>query len=116
MAFSVSRVNPRKAWRMMDESPVMDLSDPDVAAGVAALHPQGDEPDPDALADVPGVVPFRTSRAIFDKVIDMLPADRAAGMGGAPFEELVDLVAHGYGDAVYAIVSMLNDGPMHPDV
>eukprot|EP00966_Prymnesium_polylepis_P008935 206174-Prymnesium_polylepis.1 len=56
----------------MDESPVMDLSDPDVAAAVA-LNPQGDEPDPDALADVPGVVLFRTSRAIFDKVIDMLP-------------------------------------------
>eukprot|EP00966_Prymnesium_polylepis_P309494 7151274-Prymnesium_polylepis.1 len=46
----------------------------------------------------------------------MLPADRAAGMGGAPFEELADLVAHGYGDAVYAIVSMLNEGSMHPDV
>eukprot|EP00966_Prymnesium_polylepis_P263479 6086362-Prymnesium_polylepis.1 len=46
----------------------------------------------------------------------MLPADLAAGMGGAPFEELVDLAAHGYGDAVYAVVCMLNDGSMHPDV
>eukprot|EP00966_Prymnesium_polylepis_P102218 2367345-Prymnesium_polylepis.1 len=54
MAFSASRGNPRKAWCMMGESPVMDLSDPDVAAAVADLHPQGDEPDPDALADVPG--------------------------------------------------------------
>ena len=36
--------------------------------------------------------------------------------GGAPFEELVGLVEHGYGDAAYAIVSMLNDGTMHPDV
>jgi hypothetical protein len=115
MAYSVSRGNPRKAWRLMDESPVMDLSDPATAAAVADLHPQDDEPDLDALTDVPGVVPFRTPRPIFDAVIDKLPSDRAAGMGGAPFEELVELVEYGHGDTLYAIVCMLNDGTLHPD-
>ena len=116
MAYSITRGNWRKAYRMLDESPVMDLGDATVATAVAALHPQGDEPDPYALRDVPGVAAFRTPRPVFDTVIDQLPADRAAGMGGAPFEELVGLVEYGYGDAVYAIVSMLNDGTMHPDV
>eukprot|EP00966_Prymnesium_polylepis_P187847 4354862-Prymnesium_polylepis.1 len=69
----------------------MDLGDPDVAAAVAAFHPQGGEPDPDALCDVPGVAAFHTPRPVFDAVIDQLPADRAAGMGGASFEELVGL-------------------------
>ena len=115
MAYSVSRGNPRKAWRLMDESPVMDLSDPATAAAVADLHPQDDEPDLDALTDVPGAVPFRTPRPIFDAVIDKLPSDRAAGMGGAPFEELVEHVEYGHGDTLYAIVCMLNDGTLHPD-
>ena len=82
MAYSVSRGNPRKAWRLMDESPVMDLSDPATAAAVADLHPQDDEPDLDALTDVPGVVPFLPHPAAHLRRRDRQAAVRPRGGHG----------------------------------